>query len=804
MKRVGIYIVLLSIYGSVWAAERSAEEALQIAGQLVHERVASGVRRAPARSMTAEIVGRGASYYAVKTGEGFVLVGADDRLQEVLGYADEGEFDATNENLMYWLGCYDEELANVDENVDVDENDNENEDVDENGVGRRVQGFTDAVAPLMKSKWNQSTPYNNLCPEYAADIRSVSGCVATAMAQVMYYHKWPVKGTGSSSYLWLCKSTPDNSKILSANYGETTYDWANMRDTYGSGYTSVQAAAVATLMYHCGVSVQMSYDKSSGAYTQDVPVALEKYFGYDPNYQRIRKELYPIDSLNQIIRAELRAGRPVLVSGSNDEGGHAFVCDGYDKRAYFHINWGWGGSSDGYYLLSALNPGSQGIGGTTKGYNKGTELYVGLQPKKSGTVRLPAQMGADSIAVDKLRYTRAGTITGTIYKLQNFGINEFSGYYGFGLYSEEEDKLVAVLKSSSYSLKAGYYRTSDATQSFTVPNTVPNGTYHLCAIYQESGKEWQRMMARYDEYFKTVYVTASSIEIMDNHAPAVLALASKISIPCPDSVPYTGVPVAFSIKNTGGTFRGDISARIYQKNFSRGQYEIVENVTIRRGETYSSALQQKFAESLKMGTLYRMKLCYRLGENDSWKDFTPTEYDEQEFTLYDPMPKLELLEQISFPDNSRVPKSGAPLSYKIKNSGADFRGFLLVAFRGEDGRFAYGSWSTVEVTIRTGETLEDSIRGSFDHTPGNYQAHLRYCASSESEFTLLGDSTQAIVSFSLYDDHPTPSAIEHRMQDADYDIYDLSGRPMNSDALPAGVYILRSRQDTTTRKIIIH
>lgn len=780
---------MLCLSGVILAAERDAATALEIAANLVREQVNTGIRRAPAHWATPTIVARGASYYAVNTGSGFVLVGADDRLQEVLGYSDEGDFDTTNENLQYWLSCYDAELETMADDV----------------APARVQPFKDELAPIVTSRWNQSAPYNNLCPIYSGTSRSASGCVATAMAQIMYFHKYPVTGTGSHSYLWVNTADASASQTLSANFGATTYDWDNMIDSYRGSYNQQQAAAVATLMYHCGVSVDMGYGSSSGAYTNQVPAALKNYFGYDPNYQRIRKELYPIDSLNQIIRAELKANRPVLVSGSNDEGGHAFVCDGYNKNAYFHINWGWGGSSDGYFLLTALNPGQQGIGGTTKGYNKGTELYVGLQPKTDSSTRLPVQMGADSISTDKLTYSRSQSITGSIYRLQNFGLDNFSGYYGFALYKEDTDEQVALLKqSSSYSLSAGYYRTTVANLSFTIPNSVPDGPYQLCAVYKENGGKWHRMMTRYDEFYKTVYISGSTISFVDNHEPAALTLTSAIEIPKADSVPYTGVPVSFSVKNTGGTFRGDISARIYQGNFSKGQYEIQEDVTIRRGETYNSALQQQFDEKLVMGKLYKMKLCWRMGESDSWHEFTPTEYNVQQFTLYDPFPHLELTEPIHFENNDYVQKSGGELFYSIKNTGGTFVGELMVAFRQDN--FARGTWEPVSITIGTGETLTGSIISGFEHPAGSYTAHLRCRSLDQDEWTLLAnDSLNAIVPFTLIDD-VTPTDVLSIEEDACWDVYDIMGQVVLRDALPAslqsipaGIYILRDKQNARSQ-----
>ena len=371
-KTVCLVALALFSIGEALAAARTPQEAINIASDFISK---ADIRRAPAKDQSAQpkIAKSSSSYFAVNTGDSYVVVAADDRLPEVLGYSDNGSFDPNNMSpaLQYWLECYDEQLAALD-----------------NESAAQPRRATAVVQPLLKSQWSQSDPYYRQTPTYDAKgyYHCVTGCVATAMAQVMYYHKYPTKGKSSHSYSWVCDDPVGQSATLSANFGNTTYDWANMTDTYKfQSYTTTQANAVATLMYHCGVSVDMNYGQNgSGAQTQKVPAALKNYFGYDANYQRIRKDMYSPDSLNSIIAAELKAKRPVLVSGSNDQGGHAFVCDGSDGSGYFHINWGWAGSNDGYYLLSLLTPsGKQGTGGTDKGYNKNTAFYIGLQPAKS-------------------------------------------------------------------------------------------------------------------------------------------------------------------------------------------------------------------------------------------------------------------------------------------------------------------------------------------------------------------------------------------------------------------------------------
>ena len=654
MKRLCFILIALWAVTTVYAGARSSADALRIAGEFVSNSVAvqqpqrSG---SPKDSLTAQrsyIADSSAVCFAVNTEKGFVLVGADDRLPEVLGYSDSRSFDPSDmpPALRFWMQCYEEELSNSQLSTLHTASADRSRPCRDKNYQLSTINYQLSISPLLSSQWNQSAPYNNLAPAYnSSGAKSAAGCVATAMAQVMNYYRYPAYGTGSHSYLWVCTATPELSTTLSADFGQTAYDWANMLDSYKSGYTSAQATAVATLMYHCGVAVEMGYGASSGAYTERVPAALKTWFGYDPNYQRIRKSMYPADSLNAIIYSELAAKRPVLVSGFNDEGGHAFVCDGADSRGYFHINWGWGGSNDGYYLLSALNPGkAQGIGGTTKGYNQSTAFYIGVQPAGKQTPPAVPQMADSLFTISATSFSRSENFTVSVYKMQNFGLTDFSGSYGVALYDEDEKELVSVLKQQdNYSLSAGYYRTTVAALSrLSIPSSVPDGNYHLCVVYRNADYGWMRMMSTADDYYLSLSIADGKVSIYPNNAEPELTLTDAISFGQDvntDSIPMTGKPLSFAIRNTGGTFRGEISARIYKGAFSKGQYEIVSGVVIRRNETFSSALQQTFDENLLTDTQYKMRLCWRKDADDSWHNFTPSEYGELPFKLCIPQDK---------------------------------------------------------------------------------------------------------------------------------------------------------------------
>ena len=235
------------------------------------------------------------------------------------------------------------------------------------------------------------------------------------------------------------------------------------------------------------------------------------------------------------------------------------------------------------------------------------------------------------------------------------------------------------------------------------------------------------MMCTQDDYYRTLALTNSEVTFYPNDAASELSLAAPIAFPegvNTDSIPYTGMPLSFSVRNAGGTFRGEISARIYKGSFSRGQYEIMDSVVIRRNQSLSSALQQVFDENLLLDTQYKMKLCWRADPSDSWHNFEPAEYAELPFKLYDPDPNLVLTDTIRFDRNDSVPRSNATLHYSIKNTGAPFDGELQLSFYQE--YFSRGKSEIQTVHIGTNETLTGTFSGPLEQVEGTYQVILRY------------------------------------------------------------------------------
>lgn len=298
--------------------------------------------------------------------KGFYAVSADDTSVPLLGFSDNGtlpeSFDQLPDGLQYWLG----ELARQ-----VAFNSNR-------GLTYAPSApvMRQSIAPQCATRWNQDAPYNDLCPTVNGQA-TYTGCAATAMAQVVKYYNYPAHIKGSYSYTWKSQTLSVDESVV--------FDWDNMLNIYDDSATQTQKTAVATLMRACGVTADMNYGASaSGASMNNVLRGLIENFGYDQGARIYDHLYYTTAEWEDLIYTNLVDFGPVLMSGFNTGSGHAFVCDGY-KDGLYHFNWGWGGMSDGYFQLTALDPGAQGIGGSTAGYNIGQQIICNLKTENTST-----------------------------------------------------------------------------------------------------------------------------------------------------------------------------------------------------------------------------------------------------------------------------------------------------------------------------------------------------------------------------------------------------------------------------------
>ena len=340
----------------------------------------SGVKgNATLTATPAEWQYKGIYLFAAAEG-GFVLVAADDAVRPILGYSLTGTLDPTDmpPALQQWLHAYQQEIDAVANSQfsNLKSQFPEWYALENNLMPK--DGDTTGVAPLLTTYWDQTYPYNGYCPGGSA-----TGCAATAQAQVMNFWQYPAFGMGSHSY------THASYGEQKADFGHTLYDWANMPARANYNSPMEQKEAVATLMYHCGVSLEMQYDPNGSAATglagiEGIPSidnSLKDYFGYSAEMRVVHREFYTKDQWRDMLMAELDLGHPIVYTGSGDAGGHGFVCDGYDSRGYMHFNFGWSRTGDGFFPVDSISPGVGGVGGNgTYTFNDNNAALLGLVP----------------------------------------------------------------------------------------------------------------------------------------------------------------------------------------------------------------------------------------------------------------------------------------------------------------------------------------------------------------------------------------------------------------------------------------
>ncbi len=504
--RKSILLVLCCLLSTVlFAGPVSKEQARQIASQFLTAK--GGAHRAPAQLVEQPPVlnavdKAGNPYiYAFNAGHdaGYVLVSGDDRFVDVLGYSETGSFDNNDmpDNMRAWLQGYVDEMKWASANPVI-------------AQLPKKRAVKNAVEPLLKSKWNQSAPYNNLCPEYTTGEKSATGCVATAMAQAMYYYKWPEDATAQiPSYTWTNKE-----KTLGP-LNPVTFDWANMLDVYSqNSYSNTQANAVATLMQYCGYSVKMNYGKSSGSNTYRVADALKTYFDYNTTTTYVQRSFYSYENWIELIYHEIFNKRPVCYGGQSSGGGHEFVIDGYQGEDFFHVNWGWGGKSDDYFKLSVLNPDEQGIGGSSSndGYHYGQDAVIGIQPSTgTGTI---ANVSTNIVDLSLNGVTFSDNPKQnepvTVYiDLKNNSADVYDGDFGIRVYYyalNEDDQ------------QYYWYQVDDISSDFVIPANTSSKTIQLSFVPEYNTRYGVKVYrpsetAGYIRYFSNNNIIDGEVEV---------------------------------------------------------------------------------------------------------------------------------------------------------------------------------------------------------------------------------------------------------------------------------------------------
>jgi hypothetical protein len=480
---------------------------------------------------------------------GFVIISGDDAARPVLGYSFESSFDPGNMpiNVRKWMEDYKKQIDYaIINHLEATPEIASEWDLYRSGMGMPTAAVSTTVNPLVNTRWDQSPNYNALCPG-----GSVTGCVATGMAQIMKYWNYPANGSGFHSY------NHETYGTISANFGSATYNWASMPNTL-TGPND----AVATLMYHCGVGVDMDYSPEvSGAFVVSAytntencaEFALKNYFGYKASMQGLLSSAYTSSQWTTMLKNELTSGRPILYAGFGSGGGHCFVCDGVDGSGNFHFNWGWSGYYDGYFALNAMNPGGTGTGGGSGGYNSNHQAIIGIEPPVITQQFSLSLYSPVTPSATTLNYGQSFTVSSNF---ANFGTGDFSGDFCAAIFDNQSNFVQFVEVLTGYSLQAGYAYTSNLVfQNSGMLEMLP-GQYYIGMFCKPTGGNWVEIS---NNGTNTNYVTVNVVQINSIRLNTAITVAPGTTI-----VQGQPITATLDITNTGAaTFLGMYAVNLY-------------------------------------------------------------------------------------------------------------------------------------------------------------------------------------------------------------------------------------------------
>lgn len=457
MRNIILLLVLLMVGEAKAQHDISVEDALHKASAFFKQKCSMNKARALVNDNDFELAYTASldgvtSFYAFNRPDngGYILISADDRSQDVvLAYSHEGHFDydALSENARYMVDAYTKGIADIKRTGKAP-------------ARSKALAPKQYVEPLLGDiEWNQGSPYNDLCP-VVDGYRCPTGCVATAMAQIMRYHRWPERGRGSHSYEW-------KGQTLSANFNHE-YKWDLMLPRYKQNYTKEQAAAVAELMRDCGYSIEMSYAPggSGAAAYRD---ALVEYFDYDKSIAYMCLDDTSLDHYKEIIYNELAEGRPVGASGGSSIGGHEFIFDGYDSDGLVHVNYGWGGADNGYYSV------------TNTGFDSSPSITYGIQKNYGGKPRVYVDVDSEFLWDDDSQ------MISCVIFFRNIIPCEEKVRAALAYENTETHEVVYV--EHNYSEHGNWINNI----TVNVPNGLADGDYYLYPAYSENGSGWQQI-----------------------------------------------------------------------------------------------------------------------------------------------------------------------------------------------------------------------------------------------------------------------------------------------------------------------
>ncbi len=526
MYKKSFLSILILAAGLLHAENRSFDEAQAIAsaflGQETGQPVEFKAMRRAARNAS-QLDAAVQPYFAFNDTEhdAFVVVSASTLTRPILAYgmgqmpADLDE--AMPEGLRWWLQAISHRTAYLEQHPDAAES------------PAQLRATTDGVAPILGGiEWDQEGAYSLLTPTIGSQ-HCPTGCVATAMGQIIRYYQQPTVGSGKHGYTWKYKADGiSHSQNLSVNYAEQTYDYSLMPLSFTRSYPGSQAEQneVSKLLYHCGVAVNMQYSaEGSGTTSPFIDRAFIENFSYNSRTTNIQREGFSYDEWVSILQGELREGRPVLYTGSSfveKNSGHAFVLEGFDTEGRYYVNWGWNGNFNAYYDIAVLNPDGVGVGAMRMddGFCEGQHAVVNISPSEGvGTYRTALFFPNNgSFSSSKSSASKGSSVNITVRYIYNYSGMKAEG--NCGIVVMQQGKVISQKSLKSISVDGvdanGYCSGLQLSASYTIPSDLADGTYQAYLYFQpKNSDDWDfiQMSRTTDESYLQFDVSGDNVSI---------------------------------------------------------------------------------------------------------------------------------------------------------------------------------------------------------------------------------------------------------------------------------------------------
>jgi hypothetical protein len=762
MKRLILLLAIAMCGANAFSGVLTPEAALNRAQSTTAARHIKGINNtAKAELLTTFTANNQPAVYLFGRGDkGYLVVSADDMTDAVLGYCDEGNVDTNNmpPAMTYLLESYANQIAYVRENA-----------TDATKVTRHGPERA-AIHPLCTTKWGQSSPYNDKCPNQYA-----TGCTATALAQVLKYFGG-IQGSGTASYTW-------NGETLSYDFDATSFDWNSMLNTYGNDATDTQKEAVASLLYACGVTLQMNYASGgSGAYAINVVKYSADSFNLDKGIRYYNRDYYGYDEWNNLIYDALKNCGPVMLGGAivntSYYYAHEFVCDGYGSDDLFHINWGWNGQYDGYFRLNALDPYSYGIEPVKSAYNYYQDAVCYIQPEKEDSTPF-IQLVCNSFSIRNTAATLGNTVSlngGAI----NYSSCVLSGTIGMKICDINGNLVQYVAATSSFSdLAIGGSLSSP--YSVRTPKDLAEGTYTITPVFKDTDDEWHDIRCKpsgVDSYTMTVKGTKAYFTADESGAVQVadFKLATPFVVTASDAT-YNALFRLNAQMSSAKEYYGKVALAFFDSdNTLQSTYSYVP-LYIPAGETLDFDIYES-SKSIVAGETYRLALVDGAGNIIS-------DYIEATAESSDAYTWTAEATDMAVSNADAVDCHDVNVTFNINCTDGFFHEIVWLIVYDSNNKQAT-AWEIYPISMVAGESKEYNFHADFGNaTPGETYTVYPYTAETAKwinktgcKFTVADTETNAVHSITTSSDNVVAT-----------EYYNLQGVRIGDSITTPGLYI---------------